>query len=141
MVRNCRRNSEKYARPGSLPLISAYVLDVPNSELSAIGSNASTLYASHNATVHAFNFRTGVQSGAFFARRMMGINGAGVGVAVLDSGVAPNNETPVTYFQGFPGAGSRHAATDTHCYDALRSERPRHARRRDHRRQRHQFLR
>jgi subtilisin family serine protease len=106
---------KKYARPGSLPLIHAYVLDVPNSQLTAIASNANTLYASYNATVHAFNFRTGVQSGAFFARRMMGINGAGVGVAVLDSGIAPNNETPVTYFRDFLVPDPAHAATDTHC--------------------------
>ena len=106
---------KKYARPGKLPLINAYVLDVPNNQLKAIGSNADTLYASHNGTVHAFNFRTGVQSGAFFARRMMGINGAGVGVAVLDSGVAPNNETPVTYFRDFLVPDPAHAATDTHC--------------------------
>ena len=77
------------------------MLDVPNSRLKAIGLHASTVYGSLNATVHASNFRTGVQSGALFARRMMGINGAGVGVAVLDSGVAPNNETPVTFFKDF----------------------------------------
>jgi serine protease AprX len=106
---------KKYARPGNLQIINAYVLDVPNSELKTIGSNASTLYASHNATVHAFNFRSSVQSGAFFARRMMGLNGAGVGVAVLDSGVAPNNETPVTYFRDFLIPDAAHAAIDSHC--------------------------
>ena len=106
---------KKYARPGNLPLINAYVLDVPNSQLKAIGSHASTLYASHNATVHAFNLRSSVQSGAYFARRMMGFNGAGIGVAVLDSGVAWNNETPVTYFRDFLTPDSAHAATDSHC--------------------------
>jgi serine protease AprX len=103
----------KFARPGHLRLIDAYALDVPNSELKAIGSNPSTLYASHNATVHAFNFRSSVQSGSFFARRMMGFNGDGVGVAVLDSGVAPNDETPVTYFRDF--LIPAHAFTDSHC--------------------------
>jgi subtilisin family serine protease len=107
---------KKYARPGTLTLINAYVLDVPNSQLKAIGSNASTQYATINATVHAFNFRTGVSSGAYFARQMMGINGAGVGVAVLDSGVAPNNETPVKLFRDFLVPDAAHAATDTHCY-------------------------
>ena len=104
---------KKYARPGTLGLIAAYVLDVPNSQLKTIGSHPSTLFASHNGTVHAFNFRTGVQSGAFFARHMMGITGAGVGVAVLDSGVAPNNETPVADFQDFltPSAANPPCAT------------------------------
>ncbi|MGH9141758.1 MAG: S8 family serine peptidase [Vicinamibacterales bacterium] len=105
----------KFARPGTLPLIGAYVLDVPNSQLKVIASNPATLYASHNATVHAFNFRSSVQSGSYFGRRLMGLNGAGVGVAVLDSGVSPNNETPVTYFRDFLVPDGAHAAVDPHC--------------------------
>jgi serine protease AprX len=80
---------KKFARPGRLPIVNGYVLDVPNAQLQTIAQNASTIFASHNATVHAFNFRTGVQSGAFFARRMLGFAGAGVAVATLDSGIAP----------------------------------------------------
>jgi len=98
----------KYARPGTLPIVNGYVLDVPNSELKTIAQHASTIFANHNATVHAFNFRTAVQSGAFFARRMLGYTGAGVGVAVLDSGIAPVDDFAVqkhgqsrVYFQDF----------------------------------------
>ena len=92
----------KFARPGVLSIVNGYVLDVPNAQLKAIGTHASTLFASHNTTVHAFNFRTGVQSGAFFARRMLGFSGAGVGVAVLDSGFAPVDD-----FDPIPGHRSR----------------------------------
>jgi len=92
----------KFARPGVLSIVNGYVLDVPNSQLKAIATHASTVFASHNAIVHAFNFRTGVQSGAFFARRMLGFSGAGVGVAVLDSGVAPVDD-----FDPVPGHRSR----------------------------------
>ena len=118
---------KKYARPGRLDLIDGYVLDVPNSELKAIASNPNTLYASHNGTVHAFNFRTGVQSGAFFARRIMGFNGAGVGIAVLDSGIALNDEfdqwrglgrapgASRVYFQDFLVPDAAHALTDVRC--------------------------
>jgi subtilisin family serine protease len=105
----------KYARPATLDLVNGYVLDVPNSVLKTIASNATTLYASFNGTVRATNFRTGVQSGAFFTRRMMGLNGAGVGVAMLDSGVAPNNETPVTFFKDFAAAPSSNAYCATAC--------------------------
>jgi serine protease AprX len=91
-----------FARPGVLSIVNGYVLDVPNAQLKAIGTHASTLFASHNATVHAFNFRTGVQSGAYFARRMLGFSGAGVGVAVLDSGFAPVDD-----FDPIPGHRSR----------------------------------
>ena len=93
---------KKFARPGVLSIVDGYVLDVPNAQLKAIGTHASTLFASHNTTVHAFNFRTGVQSGAFFARRMLGFSGAGVGVAVLDSGFAPVDD-----FDPIPGHRSR----------------------------------
>ncbi|MCU1383953.1 MAG: aprX 2 [Acidobacteria bacterium] len=106
---------KKYARPGTLGLINAYVLDVPNSQLKAIAAHAGTLYASHNGTVHAFNLRSSVQSGALFARQMMGINGAGVGVAILDSGVAPNDETPVSYFRDFLTSAAPHTPCLTPC--------------------------
>ena len=95
----------KYARPGVVPIVDAYVLDLPNGRLAALASHADTLFASHNGTVRAFNFRTSVQSGAFFARRLLGFTGAGVGVAVLDSGVTPwhddlTNFTAATYPYG-----------------------------------------
>ena len=105
---------EKYARAGSTGQ-NGYVLDVPNSQLKALALHADTLHAGINATVHAFNFRTGVQSGAFFARRMMGINGAGVGVAVLDSGIVANLETPVAEFHDFLVPDPAHKSTDLHC--------------------------
>ena len=105
---------KKYARVDSSGQ-NGYVLDVPNSQLKALALHASTLHAGINATVHAFNFRTGVQSGAFFARRMMGINGAGVGVAVLDSGVVPNRETPVAEFHDFLVPDPAHKSTDVRC--------------------------
>ena len=105
---------KKYARPASLDIADTYVLDVPNSLLKAIAAHANTLYASHNGTVRAFNFRTGIQSGAFFVRNMLGINGAGIGVALLDSGVAPNSETPVTFFKDFLVPDKAHPL-DTQC--------------------------
>ena len=105
----------KYARPVRLGLVNGFVLDVPNSQLKAIASHASTLYANHNGSVHAFNFRTGVQSGAFFARQVLGFNGAGVGVAVLDSGVAPNSEIPIAFFQDFVVPDATHPACATPC--------------------------
>ena len=83
---------KKYARAGSLDLIGGFVLDVPNGQLKTLAQHANTIYASNNGTVHAFNFRTSVQSGAFFARRMVGVTGAGVGVAILDSGITSSDE-------------------------------------------------
>jgi subtilisin family serine protease len=79
----------KYAKSGKLDLVNGYVLDVPDADLKQVANNPAVAFASVNGLVRALNFRTGVQSGAFFARRMMGLSGAGVSVAVLDSGIAP----------------------------------------------------
>ena len=97
---------KKYARPGSLDLIGGFVLDVPNSVLKTLATNASLDFASVNGTLHAFNFRTGIQSGAFFARRMVGVTGAGVGVAILDSGITQSDE-----FDAWQGLGRAPGAT------------------------------
>ena len=49
---------KKYARPGKLNLVNAYVLDVPNGQLKTLASHPDTAFASLNGTVHAFNFRS-----------------------------------------------------------------------------------
>jgi serine protease AprX len=118
----------KFAR-SFLPNVDRYVLDVPNAQLKTIGEHASTIVAGLNGTVRAFNFRTSVQSGAFFAQHAMGFTGAGVGVAVIDSGISPNEEfavwegmgrqpgrSRVTYFQDFLVPDQYHTArTDSRC--------------------------
>lgn len=45
----------------------------------------------------------------------MGVNGAGVGVAVLDSGIVPNRETPVAEFHDFLVPDPAHKFTDLPC--------------------------
>jgi len=104
----------KYAR-SFLPLVNGWVLDVPNRTLKTIGSDPRALYVGHNGTVQASNFRTGVQSGAFFARQMLGISGKGVSVAVLDSGIAPNSNEVNAYFQDFLTPDDAHKFTDRPC--------------------------
>ena len=113
----------KYARSGMLPIVNGYVLDLPNGQLKALASHPETVFASHNAAVHAFNFRTGVQSGAFFARQVLGFTGAGVGVAVLDSGAAPVDDLAgpgrggraLRFFHDFLVPDAAHAGRETIC--------------------------
>jgi serine protease AprX len=76
-----------YARQ-SLGASNAYVLDLPNSLLGTLADDASVARISHNRFVYAHNFRTSVTSGTLFVRQLLGFTGAGVGVAVLDSGIA-----------------------------------------------------
>ena len=93
---------KKYARPGSLGFINAFVLDVPNNKLKTVAEDPSTEFATSDRVAQAANFRTGIQSGAYFARRLLGYTGAGVGIAVIDSGIAPSDE-----FTAWQGLGRR----------------------------------
>ena len=77
--------------------------------------------------------RTGATVGATVVRSELGYDGTGVGVAVIDSGVAASHDDL---------AGERAPRVDRFVdfvngqHDAVRRLRPRHARRRHHRRQR-----
>jgi serine protease AprX len=118
---------KQYARSGKLDIVDSYVLDVPNGRLATIARHPETAFASLNGTVHASNFRTGVQSGAFFARQIMGLTGVGVGVAVLDSGIAPVDDftsvagrmprhSRIAYFEDyFVAASAAQALHDVTC--------------------------
>src|SRR5215471_4466602 len=106
-----------FVRGSSLGLVNGYVLDVPNSMIDTIAADASVDGLSHNRLVYAHNFRTSVTSGTLFVRQLMGLTGAGVGVAVIDSGIAtfhddftdkknvlswrPYGNQRVTYFKDF----------------------------------------
>src|SRR5262249_41143689 len=54
-----------------------------------------------DADVHGMDFRTAVTSGTFFVNHDNGLTGAGVTVAVLDSGIAPHDDLPGTTVVGF----------------------------------------
>jgi serine protease AprX len=82
--------------------INGYVLDLPDSELGRLASLDETLHVHPDADVHGMDFRTAVTSGSFFVNHDNGITGAGVTVAVLDSGIASNHDDlPATKVVGF----------------------------------------
>ena len=77
-----------YARSQALGVVNGYVVDVPNGLLDTLANDTNVAGVSHNRLVFAHNFRTSVTSGTFFARQLMGLTGKGIGVAVIDSGIA-----------------------------------------------------
>jgi serine protease AprX len=95
----------KYSRFGRLNAVGAHVLDIPDSELPNVANLAQTVHVHSDAVVHGLDFRTGVTSGSFFVNHNVGFNGAGVTVAVLDSGLAKGHDdfsgTKVRYFKDF----------------------------------------
>jgi serine protease AprX len=72
----------------SLTLIDAVVADVPNIALSTLGQNALVAHISLDRGIAGAMERTGATVGADAIRETFGYDGAGVGVAVIDSGAA-----------------------------------------------------
>jgi serine protease AprX len=90
-----------------LESINAQVIDVPDNLLGVVSNLASVAHVHDEAMVYSSNFRTGITSGAFFARTDLGFTGAGVGVAFVDSGVSPHPDLHITASLDFVGTGSQ----------------------------------
>ena len=75
-----------------LKIIDAVVLDVPNLLLPILAVNPQVRRLSIDRTVVGANERTGVTTGAAAIRQELGYDGAGVGIAVIDSGVSASHD-------------------------------------------------
>lgn len=80
---------QQYARrDGQLSLIHGQVLDLPNSVIAQLETDPGIYQVHHNRPVGRFNYRTAVTTGALEVQEALGYTGAGVTVAVIDSGIA-----------------------------------------------------
>jgi serine protease AprX len=75
-----------------LPIIGGYAADVPNPALPTLAASALTQHLSIDRVVAGAMERTGATVGATVVRQQLGYDGAGVGVAIVDSGVAPAHD-------------------------------------------------
>ena len=95
----------KYSRYGRLNGIGGHVLDIPDSELKNVATLSQTIHVHPDSAVHGLDFRTDVTSGAFFVGHNIGLTGAGVTIAVLDSGIAKQHDdlpdSSVLFFKDF----------------------------------------
>jgi serine protease AprX len=73
----------------TLPVINALVADVPNSALLTLAANPLVARLSVDRRAIGSLERTAATIGAASIRQALGYDGAGVGVAVIDSGVTP----------------------------------------------------
>lgn len=99
-----------------LPLIGARVAEVPNAALAALAANPAIANLSLDRVIVGAMERTAATVGATAVRQDLGYDGAGVGVAVIDSGVsashddltdpggAPRVERFVDFVNGLDGA-------------------------------------
>jgi serine protease AprX len=77
----------QYSRGGKLDIINGQVLELPNGVLRQLGANADVFRVHHDRPIFGDNYRTAVTVGARAVQESLGYTGAGIGVAVIDSGV------------------------------------------------------
>ena len=72
---------------GRVDIINGTVLDVPDGMLRQLAANPSALRLHFDRPAFKHNYRTGVTTGTRAVQRALGYTGAGIGVAVIDSGI------------------------------------------------------
>jgi serine protease AprX len=76
----------------ALPSIGARVAEIPNAALSALAANSAIAHVSLDRVIVGAMDRTGATVGATAVRQDLGYDGAGIGVAVIDSGVSASHD-------------------------------------------------
>jgi serine protease AprX len=80
-------------RPGRrLGLLNSQVADIPNAALEALADRASVRAVRLDRRVTGTMERTGATIGATWVRENLGLDGSGVGVAIIDSGVTSGHD-------------------------------------------------
>jgi serine protease AprX len=77
----------RFARGGKLDIINGVVLDLPNGLLKQLGADPNVFRIHDDRPIFSHNYRTSVTVGARAVQDLLGYTGAGVGIAVIDSGV------------------------------------------------------
>jgi serine protease AprX len=96
---------KKFARGGKLGLINGQVLELTNNQLAKLAAHPSVFRIHHDRDIATHNYRTSVTVGARTVRESLGYTGAGIGIAVIDSGITTwhddlTNKTSTLYPYG-----------------------------------------
>jgi serine protease AprX len=78
---------KKFAK-GELRIINGVALELPNGLLKQLAAYPTIFRVHYDRPTHAHNYRTSVTVGARAVQWLMGYTGSGVGIAVIDSGIA-----------------------------------------------------
>jgi serine protease AprX len=78
----------RYAKAkGTLGIINGQVLDIPNGVLKQMAAHPSVFRIHFDRPTGRFNYRTSLTVGSRVVQQTLGLTGAGIGIAVIDSGV------------------------------------------------------
>ncbi|HWW82319.1 MAG TPA: S8 family peptidase, partial [Vicinamibacterales bacterium] len=96
---------QKFAHPGKLDIINGHVLDLPDSLLTQVAAHPNVFKLHYDRPVATHNYRTAMTVGARKVNQTLGYTGAGIGVAVLDTGITSwhddlTNTSSTTYPYG-----------------------------------------
>ena len=116
-----------HGTPGRrLPSLGGQVADVPDEALDALAGRAGVSGVSLDRRIHGTLERTGATIGATYVQDTLGLDGTGVGIAVIDSGVAPwhddlgsNRVVKFVDFVGFQSAAYDDYGHGTHVAGIL----------------------
>jgi serine protease AprX len=87
-------------RGRALPIIDAYVADMPNPSLAGLANNPAISHIALDRFAGSTMERTGATIGATAVREAFGYDGTGIGIAVIDSGIT-------AWHDDLTGGGSR----------------------------------
>ena len=79
---------KRFARGGRLDIINGHALDLPDTLIKKLAAHPNVFQIHEDRPVKTHNYRTGVTIGSSTVHQAYGVTGAGVGIAVIDSGVA-----------------------------------------------------
>jgi subtilisin family serine protease len=79
----------RYARRnGKLGIINGQVFDIPNGVLTKMSAHPSVFRIHYDRPSGKLNYRTSLTIGSRVVQQTLGLTGAGIGVAIIDSGIA-----------------------------------------------------
>jgi serine protease AprX len=81
------REFQNFVQGGKLDIINGIVLTLPDGLLQKLADKGEVFRVHDDRPIGTHNYRTGITVGAATVRQTMGLTGAGIGVAVIDSGI------------------------------------------------------
>jgi serine protease AprX len=96
----------KFAREGNLDLINGQVLDLPNNVLKQLANHKDVFRVHYDRPTEMHNYRTSVTTGGRLLNAY-GLKGAGIGVAVIDSGITYHEDFSANSSKLFPYGNQR----------------------------------
>src|ERR1051326_2079698 len=78
---------KKYSRNQHLGILNGEVLELPNNQLARLAAHPNVFRLHYDRPLETHNYRTAITIGARAVLAAYGYTGAGVGVAVIDSGI------------------------------------------------------